>query len=326
MEYRYQISECDVRLSEHPRLMRFRERLCQWHIWLFEDDHSIWQQIHGMLWNDMVWRTINEARRLAIENPSPAVGFNSAVALFIDQSYAADQLLSIRKLTEQNNRGDSITLFRLLEDMKKNSDLFTRELYVCHDGLPFDPKPVRERSLQKRAEEARKNGGVHVRWIPTFGPEAYDTSTRCHGNFDQLMAAVDRPVSRDDALEPKLFDDVKSKLGFCGGINKVASKLIAHAADASSRGQVDERDITLNKITACHRIICRVATYISGPLLNIGGGDLVPTPQFNQLQNFEKSWLDPNNLDTLHEFWRKRADRAESWVQGDWIKQLKLPS
>jgi hypothetical protein len=162
MAYEYLPSQCDVRVEELPRLERFHERLNVWRQWLSEDEHSIWQQIRRMLWNDMVFRTINECRRLATQNTSAVVGFNGPVAAFIDEGYVATQLLAIRRLTENNRRRDAITLPRLLDDMKANADLFTRELYVCHDGLPFDPEPARERSLRRLAAEAEQKPWCRV--------------------------------------------------------------------------------------------------------------------------------------------------------------------
>jgi hypothetical protein len=226
MSFDYPVFDCDVRGGERPRLEKFRERFSVWQEWLSKDEHSIWRQIHGMLWNDMVFRTINECRRVAHKKPSANVNFNRAVASFIDEGYAAKQLLAIRRLTESNGRGDAITIPRLLDDMKANADLFTREIYVCNDGLPFDPEPARQRSLRRLAAEAEKNNGVTVTYLPTKGPEAYDMATRVHENFDRLTGAVGKPWSRDDKLDPAIFDQVKSKLGICAGINRVASKFI----------------------------------------------------------------------------------------------------
>jgi hypothetical protein len=298
-----------------------------WREWLSKDEHSIWGQIHGMLWNDMVFRTINECRRLAYHNPSPNVGFNAAVASFIDEGYAAKQLLAIRRLTEIDGRGDAITLPRLLDDMRANADLFTREIYVCHDGLPFDPEPARQRSLSRLAAAAEKNNGVTFDWLPTTGPEAYDMATLVHRHFDRLIGAEGKPWSRVDALDPAIFGKVKSKLGVCAGINRVASKFIAHAADAGSRGELNEqeRSITLNRIESCQRIICRVAAYVNGPLLYSGEAGLIPTPQFDQLKHLDKGWLDPANGNAINRYWEKRTERVEKWTEGAWDKLLKLP-
>lgn len=327
MDFDYPVSDCDVRVTERPRLEKFRERLGVWRVWLSKDEHSIWGQIHGMLWNDIVFRTINECRRISQENPSPNVGFNSAVASFIDQSYAANQLLAIRRLTETNGRADAITLPRLLDDMKANADLFTREIYVCHDGLPFDPEPARQQSLTRLAAETEENNGVTPTHLSAKGPHAYDTATLVHEHFDVLIGADGRPWCRDDKLDPAIFDKLKSKLGACAGINKIASKFIAHAADSGSRGKLSdrERNVTLSRIEACHRIICRVAAYINGPLLYIGDSGLIPTPQFDHLEHLDRGWVDPANTDAIARYWEKRAEKVEKWTDGDWDKLLKLP-
>ena len=187
MNFKYSFADCNVREAERPRLEQFRERLTVWHEWMFSDEHSIWNQIHQMLWNDMLFWTINKCRRLAEVSPSPTVGFNGDIALFIDQSYAANQLLAIRRLTETNGRGDAITIPRVLDDMKANAELFTRELYVCNDGLPFDPEPVKKRVTEERFAQARKNGGWVVGYGATTGPDAFESSIRAHNSFDRLI-------------------------------------------------------------------------------------------------------------------------------------------
>src|SRR3546814_9835655 len=120
--------------------------------------------------------------------------------------------------------------------------------------------------------------------------------------------------SRDDKLDPAIFDKIKSKLGACHGINKVASKFIAHAADAGSRGQVSEKErrVTLDRIQVCQRLICRVAAYINGPLLYIGGSNLIPIPQYDHLENLEKAWLDPATADAIAEFWESRSEKGSA--------------
>src|SRR3546814_16526412 len=102
-----------------------------------------------------------------------------------------------------------------------------------------------------------------------------------------------------------MFDKSKSKLGACHGINKVASKFIAHAADAGSRGQVSEKErrVTLDRIQVCQRLICRVAAYINDPLLYIRGSNLIPIPQYENLANLEKDGVDPEKADGIAELW-----------------------
>jgi hypothetical protein len=107
--------------------------------------------------------------------------------------------------------------------MKANADPFTREICVCHDGLAFDPQPAQERFFREIATDADKGKEPTVRGLPTTGPNAYDSTIRTQEHFDRLVGAVGKPWSRDDKIDPSIFDQVKSKLGICAGINKVAS-------------------------------------------------------------------------------------------------------
>jgi hypothetical protein len=97
--------------------------------------------------------------------------------------------------------------------MKANADLFTREICVCHDGLAFDPQPAQERFFREIATDADKGKEPTVRGLPTTGPNAYDSTIRTQEHFDRLVGAVGKPWSRDDKIDPSIFDQVKSKLG-----------------------------------------------------------------------------------------------------------------
>jgi hypothetical protein len=156
MAYEYLPSQCDVRVDELPRLERFRERLNVWRQWLSEDEHSIWKQIRRMLWSDMVFRTINECRRLATQSTSPVVGFNGPVAAFIDQSYVATQLLAIRRLTERSQRSDAITLPRLLENMKANPDLLPASCTCVTTAYLSIPSPHASEACADSPQRQRK--------------------------------------------------------------------------------------------------------------------------------------------------------------------------
>jgi hypothetical protein len=39
---------------------------------------------------------------------------------------------------------ERLSLPRLVKDLERNRDLFTRENYICHDGLPYDYQAVRD--------------------------------------------------------------------------------------------------------------------------------------------------------------------------------------
>jgi hypothetical protein len=63
MPYAYPVDACDV--TDKEALESFRLKREEW-LYLMEGDpdHAVWKQINAMLWNDAVFRTVNEARRL----------------------------------------------------------------------------------------------------------------------------------------------------------------------------------------------------------------------------------------------------------------------
>lgn len=320
MQFKFPIDQCYV--EDKDRLARYRERMTVWDEWLSEDpEHSIWKQIYQMLWNDAVFRIICEARRLAQKHPSPEVGFNDAISNFIDQSYVATQLMAIRRLTEQSRHNDAISLRRLLQDLKDNVDLFTREIYVCHDGLPFDPEPAKARSLE-RIPKSKK--GKFTGMVSPDGPDAWAASERAHAAFDCLISNKPPLRSRTERLDSRIFDQIASKLGGCDSIGKIASKFIAHAADTGSRRKL-KSSVPMDQITRCQKAVCQVASYICGPLLYIGSSNLLPIPQYGHLQDMDKAWVTTEDLPKLKKFWLDHDEKLEAWVSGNWIQTMNLP-
>lgn len=321
MKFDYQPNACDVRAKQ--RLRKYREKLTLWYEWMSGDsEHSIWKQIYIMLWNDAVYRMFNDAKGIAANHPSAAVGFNSPVSRFMDQGYVATQLLAIRRLVEKNERDDAISLRRLLRDMKANCDLLTREIYVSHDGLPYDPAPGKAEFFREIVDGKRETCGR----METKGPKAWAASQRAHRSFDKLSGATVKP-KRNDRIDSKILDKLSSQLGACSGMTTIASAFIAHAADASRRNQITpaERSVTLEKISLAQKAICRVASYVYGPILYIGGSSLLPTPQYNFMESLDKPWITSENIPLLRQCWEKHRKKVESWVEGDWIKEMKLP-
>jgi len=321
MEFKYSIDECDV--VDKDKLRRFRSRLTDWYEWMMTDpEHSIWTQINRMLLHDTVYWTINEARGIAINDSSQSLGFNGAVSQFIDQSYVATQLLSIRRLTEKSASDDSISLTRILRDLEENAHLFTREIYVCHDGRPFDPQPAKTRFLDDiKSKKSPFSGDV-----PTEGPEAWYRTESAHKTFDGLCGSDGKTNSRDQLTSIKIFDQLRSNLDICFDLNRIASKFIAHAADAKSRGKLteEERQITYSMIIECQKVICLVATFIYGRVLQMGGHGLIPHIQYGHLKEIDKAWVTTQHISELEKFWYKHCDEVEAWTSGDWVEELNL--
>jgi hypothetical protein len=102
-----------------------------------------------MVWTDVSYGTL---RQLVIgheDENTPTCLNNPLVAEQIIQGYVARQVLGIRRLLDKTS--GVISLRRLITDMCSNWSLFTRENYVCHDGLPYDYEAVMLKEFRERA-------------------------------------------------------------------------------------------------------------------------------------------------------------------------------
>ena len=112
---------------------------------------------------------------------------NPLVAEALINGHVAAQVLAIRRLTERTPK-ERLSLRWLVSDLKKHIDLFTRENWVCYDGLPYDYQVVRDAHFSKLA--AKKEATVSFMWGATEGPEADGASEIMHQHFDSSQALI----------------------------------------------------------------------------------------------------------------------------------------
>lgn len=291
------ICSCDV--SDKESLARFRERRRVWEEWQTTDEvHSIHKQIDEMIFDHAIFESINLASKIAAENEDSSVAVSPTAFWYLHKSYVANQFMAIRRLYDEDHRGDTITLKRLLRDVKENFELFTRENFVCHDGLPFDPKPDREKH---NAEMMKRGSGAH--WVQR---QPFHLSEQRHSLFDSLLRIVDKSYNitgaRDESLPVDLIHRASNHLGCCANVQTIASKFIAHAADQNNRARLNdtEANITFGHIEKCHLALCSVAHFIGSDLL-LDYPLCIATPQFEVFENFNKPWVKESDITRLQE-------------------------
>lgn len=314
--YKYPIEKCDVLDKEN--LNRFRDKRAEWISWLLGNDaHSIWRQISSLLWDNTLFMTINDLRRLAAERPDESVGFNSAVMRMFDAGFIATQVTAIRRLTDKQPQGPDkgvISLRRLVEDIKSNRDFITREIHVAFDGLPYDYASIRDAWIEKRVSQ--KKASATFEWMPTAGSEAWSMAELAHKNFDRLSGCSNpESRSRNDLIASKVFDLLIDRLDTCQDVRKYTDKFVAHAAEPASRVNLTDTQttVTLNRLKACNMAIYQVADFVFGPLLWEGSYGSVPMPQYNHLENLEKGWIAKENSSRANELWRLH-EKSNQWT------------
>lgn len=313
-----ELADCDV--VDRELLPRFIAKRTEWLHQLEGDaEHGIWAQITAMLWDDAAFRAINESRRLAAARGGASAALNRLVARLLDRGFVATQVLAVRRLMDSEARSADrqvVSLRRLLTDIRRNRHLITRENYVCVDGKPYDPGPGQDARADAIAE-AIGRGEVFVAAVATSGPEAYDMADEAHEVFDRLSGVAADARSRGDVVREEVFQSLEDCLseGRPEDFILFGNRFIAHAADEHSRGLLspEQQGISLNRLAACHRAICQVATAISTSILGVGSRGLIAIPQYDIFDKLTDEWLNPEDEPALHSFWDEHVAQVEAW-------------
>ncbi len=196
--------------------------------------------------------------------------------------------------------GTLISLRRLIIDLRSNWSLFTRENYICHDGLPYDYDAVMLKELAAHA-----NKGAF--WAATTGPDAWGTSRMAHEQFDRLAGIESSKRTRENRLPKTLLGTIESWLDGSGAeeLAHWSHAYLAHAGGPDRRRQIEESLVTAHKISEAIRTLVRATEAVSAYVLFAGGrlNGLVPVAQFDQFEHLGQPAVKPGD----------QGEAAASW-------------
>jgi hypothetical protein len=164
-----------------------------------DEHHAIWTVLSSMVWTDVAFRTLTN---FAVGDEANALNNHLMVEAMLD-GHVATQVRAIRRLVDKR-KTDIISLRRLVKDLRSHFALFTRENYVCFDGLPYDYEALRHARFMENAGNWGK-GGI---WVPTSGPQGDGTSESAHRQFDKLAGIDPAKRSREDRLPVSLLTTI----------------------------------------------------------------------------------------------------------------------
>lgn len=281
-----------------------------------KDRHCILTQIYRMVWNTAVFKVINEARRIAPSAKEGGVELNGIIHRLIDDGYFESQLMAIRRLTDKSCGIDGkrgvFSLISVIDDMKSNAKLLTRENIFLGEGLEYDYEAVRAKNDQYC------NHMIQV-GCQTFSLPSELDWERIKQRHEELdcLCGVDKNIrSPTDSIVPKVFDLLKDKiLRACENIHDHADKFVAHAASPDSRQIInaDNIKISLTHLWQAHEIICRSANFIAVYLLTGGVHFVLPVPQYNQFAYIERPLISADKIRQLAEIWDKYEKETHQW-------------
>jgi hypothetical protein len=305
--YKCRIEDCDV--IDRAALAEYRTKRDEWLRWyeLDKDEpNSIQQQLFSMHFLDMTYRIISEARQ--IKDNSDSAPQSSLLSHLLDQGYVATQVLAIRRLLD--TRQDVISVRRLLDDISKHRHLLTREIYVCYNGLPYDPESWRALPQTTATE-------IYGIDAPGFGN--YLGSSNRHKAFDRLSGAAPTVRKRDDLIQKNILGKLRQWLDSAEAtkLKKLRDKFFAHAADMGSRGSLAYSGILLADISAIQRAIIRVERAITDELLFVAEArDVVPMPPLGLFQGLDNPVVQKDAIKNLYERWKQISAERNKWSQG----------
>lgn len=303
--YDYEVEQCDVPEVRRRSLAEYRtfRRSCLEYM-RGERPTSVMNQVHDLAWHTAVFRTLNEARRL---EPNRTV--NGAMWELIAAGYANLMTLGIRKLVDKHPETDSV--WNVIAQVERRPELLTREKFVCYDGLPYDYEAARRNYFSSKG----MSGIGQVTWVPTKGPDAWGMSEMLHKAFDALCGHP-KKRKRLDVVDKRLLGELKTHLAR-PAIEKVctmADRRVAHAerlsqdADAAPVATYDDIDVALRQVVV-------VANFLSSHFFyDAAFGTVVPTPQFDVLQDLDEPWVTSGNVPLLREHWDEVADAMNQWA------------
>jgi hypothetical protein len=311
-DYKYPISQCDVPPERRSQLESYRAKRRQWLAWLDGDEHhAIWTNLSSMVWTDVSYRTLREIVVGQEDRNEIGCLHNTLVAEQIIQGYVARQVLGIRRLLDKTS--GVISLRRLILEMRSKWPLFTRENYVCHDGLPYDYDAV---MLKEMAAPVSKGAF----WASNSGPDAWAVSQMAHQQFDRLAGIDPGKRTREDRLPKSLLGTIDGWLDGSGAdqLADWSHQYLAHAGGPDRRKQIEEGLVTADRISEAIRTLVRATEAISAYVLFAGGrlNGLVPVAQFDQFEHLEKPAMQPSRKGEASDIWDKLHRERDTYAAG----------
>jgi len=277
------ICKCDVGDKEKLALFRCHFISCQ-KILSGKDKHAITNQIQDIVWDDTVYRTYDEARRLSEESNNRKTGLSGTLIELIDNTFIVSQIMAIRRLIDPNEwriERKVYSLPSIIAEIKINKHLYTRENYVCFDGLSYEKKGL------KRLDELE--------------------NMKRHMNYDYLAETKETDRKRNDQISNNVFEELKRLLAKTELIRSYSNKFIAHAAAPGNRTKTEERlrNLTLKYIEDCYIAIIKAGKILQKLLNRFLPVDLA-VPNFDHLENWDKPIVTSADKKKLAIYWDNR--------------------
>lgn len=259
-----------------------------------------------MIWDAASFRVINEARRLAALDEEGKPKLPGLLHGLLNRTFFAAQAASIRRLTDPKGKNPKKAVFSLtalIDDLRANADLLTREAMLDAEGLPCNYSEIQEKKAEFVA--AQSSAGRRVIDIP---PELnWQRYEERYKQLDRLCNVSAESRQRTDTISPEVFSKLSNKLNSaCGSVQQYVNKYIAHAATRKSRESADPIPaLTLHRLWTAHSAICQVANFVGVYILGDNSIGSLANPIYDHLAHFDAPLVKKDQIYKLKDVWDK---------------------
>lgn len=264
-----------------------------------------------MSWDLASFQIVGDAIKKAPRTDNGEVQLSPLVFGLLQVGFYANFIVSIRRVTD--HRGDVASLVRLLKEMGKKSSCITREGILKAEGMPYDFLPAK----QKEAEFLSKAENGEVACVPReMDGELFADR---HARIDRLAHVTERTRSPGDHVPRRLFLNLLKKIqGASRTAVTYANQYVAHAEPRDSSWRVDSGEINLTheKLTECHIVLCQVFNFLRSEILGEGRGPLLAIPPANHFSYLDQPLAKPEDISRFRAKWDQMIN--ESLKAGEW--------
>lgn len=304
--------------------MGFESKWKEWQGCLADDAdrNSVSMQVKSMMWRACAFRTINDARGLAVEAKDGGLQLNALLHGLLDESFIASQLIDIRRLSEDNWKIDGPKGVRslgvLLKDLEQHVDLLTRSNLCKALGVPVDMTALYREIHDQTIEKLREGRKVFA------GGGRFPYAEGTHGIIDEFCGVDASSRRPQDRVDSELFRNMRKRLrNDCLQATTWADKFLAHAATPASRETVVIKAIDLGELWRAQETIARIYSVLEH-LFGGAAAPCVPIVAYDIGRWAEQPLVNRQDLPRFRSAWERWSETARDWNNDslDWMRSI----
>jgi hypothetical protein len=276
--------------------------------------NAIWNQMARMI-NDEVWfKVVIRIRDRVGQPPMNPHLWNTFIT-----GYAITQSLAICRLTD--GKDGAASLSAIVNKIKNNASLLTREVVVGFDGTPMDVGSL----YQELARSVTYEEGSHIgRGDPSAAQKLFFADLS-HRAFDRLRDGdMDAARSPKDRISDQVLDRLQAALT-SDAIKRVRHQRDKYLAHADLSDPSDElASPTYNDIHDSIKMLVSVKQFLCADFFNHSGGAVVPTYQGELFQDLSVPLIPSLPVETYRKAWDEVEEEVEAWAGADQFRRFAI--